>query len=227
MERGPAAPAAWPWRAALVGVPSATRGGSSGGSSEFMYPQGCPQPNPTAAKSEQVIAIQSVNFDTSEMVVRNISGENLVLEGGAQGWQWCNIPGYGPILEEDVTLEPGQTLAFPLIFRGALRPLYPGDEIGDANELAIYSTTGSFMTAQLMAAFVSWGSEGLRAGAGRESVAVTAGLWTFGHSVEIRSGHSGFIATGRQDLESGYTSVPRRCLVTPPNPPGAQIPRVE
>jgi hypothetical protein len=80
--------------------------------------------------------------------------------------------------------------------------------------VAIYNTTGSFMTAELIEAFVSWGG-GSNFGS-RESVAVQGEVWTNSERIEIQPGHAGFIATGAADRGAGYTSVPARCL--PANP---------
>lgn len=202
-------------------------GSGNGGSGPFMYPDGCPAPNAIAAPDaieEQTTVIQSINFDTSEIVIRNISSRPVEIEGGQMGWQWCNIPGYDLLVLEDVTLQPDETLAFYLVQNGmVVRPLFSGDDVGDPNEMAIYTTTGSFMSAELMTSFVSWGAGH---NGGRESVASMAGVWAFGERVEIAPGHAGFIITGRADLGSGYTSVPERCLVHPPNPPGTELPVV-
>lgn len=198
--------------------------GTGAGGSEFMYPRDCPQPRPVAAPDAdppQVVVIQSVNFETSEIVIRNISSTEQVIDGGEMGWQWCILPYYNSVLRnEELTLEPGQTLAFRPVNQGSYWPIYPGEQ-GDPNELAIYVTTGSFMTPDLMRAFVSWGA-GYRDG--RESVAVQAGLWTATDRVEIQPGHAGLVITGRADERAGYTSVPARCLIAPPNPPGTLLP---
>lgn len=194
-------------------------GGGSGGASEFMYPDGCPIPDPIPVPG-QVVAIQSVNFNTSEVVLRNVTDSELTLDGGQQGWQWCNFPNYGPVLANVITLDPGETVAIILVNQsGDFWPLYPG-EPGDANEMAIYDSAGGFMNAERMLNFVTWGAG---SNGGRESVAATAGRWTFGERVEISDGHAGFVATGATNRGSGYTSVPSRCLVAPPNPPDAEL----
>lgn len=202
-------------------------GTGNGGSGPFMYPDGCPEPRAIAAPDaveEQTTVIQSINFRTSEIVIRNISSRPIVIEGGQMGWQWCNIPGYDLLVLENVTLQPDDTLAFYLVQNGmVVRPLFDGADSADPNEMGIYTTTGSFMSAELLASFVSWGAGH---NGGRESVAAMAGVWTFGERVEIAPGHAGFIITGRADLGSGYTSVPERCLVHPPNPPGTELPVV-
>jgi hypothetical protein len=139
------------------------------------------------------------------------------LEGGRRGWQWCNIPDYWNVKlnEESIVLEPGGTYKFTLIKEsGATRALFPGDDPNDVNELGIYNTTGSFMTAELIESFVSWGA-GSNFGS-RESVAVQGGVWTNSERIEIAPGHAGFIATGATDRAAGYTSVPARCLPASP-----------
>jgi len=186
-----------------------------------MYPEDCPTPNPIPAPDgDQIIVIQSVHFQRGEIVIRNVSSDPVTITGGEMGWQWCNFPQYNSIVLEDLVLEPDQTLALRMVNQFRYWRLYPGAE-GDPNELGIYITTGAFNNSELIRAFVSWGA-GLRGG--RESVAVTALLWTNQDRVEIQPGHAGFIITGRADEGSGYTSVPARCLVLPPNPPGTVLP---
>jgi hypothetical protein len=191
--------------------------GSSGSGGSSGTPPGCPEPTPTAASPEHPIVIQSVHFSRSEVVLRNVSQTTQTLAGGRRGWQWCNIPDYWNIQlrEEDVVLEPGGTYKFVLGREtGTVRELFPGDDPNDVNELGIYSTTGSFMTAELIEAFVSWGA-GSNFGS-RESVAVQGGVWTNSERIEIEPGHAGFIATGAADRGAGYTSVPARCLPAGP-----------
>jgi hypothetical protein len=190
---------------------------SSGAGGGTATPPGCPEPTPIAATPDHPIVIQSVQFSRSEIVLRNVSQTTQTLAGGRRGWQWCNIPDYWNVTlaEEDIVLLPGDTYKFILLREdGRIRPLYPGDDPNDVNELGIYSTTGSFMTADLIEAFVSWGA-GSNFGS-RESVAVQGGVWTNAERIEIEPGHAGFIATGAADRGAGYTSVAARCL--PANP---------
>ncbi|HKO94955.1 MAG TPA: hypothetical protein VJU61_27565 [Polyangiaceae bacterium] len=196
-------------------------GGDTPPVSSFSYPDGCPVPAPTPASDPllpQKIAIQSFNFRTFEIVLRNISNGPVVLTGNPDrtGWQWCSFPAYWYIAEANVTLQPGQTYKF--------LPVYNQDGVRefeqDRGELAIYSVAGSFDESDLMLAFVSWG-DGLM-GAGRENVATLAKLWTFGENVELSETAAGFIAMGPADRASSYVEVPARCLVAPPNPPLVQ-----
>ena len=169
---------------------------ASGAGGGTATPSDCPEPTPVAATPDHPIVIQSVQFFRSEVVLRNASQTTQTLAGGRRGWQWCNIPDYWNVTlaEEDIVLEPGDTYKFTLIREdGRNRPLYPGDDPGDVNELGIYSTTGSFMTADLIEAFVSWGA-GSNFGS-RESVAVQGRVWTNAERIEIEPGHAGFIAT--------------------------------
>jgi hypothetical protein len=175
-------------------------------------PAGCPEPTPIAAEG-QVIGIQSVHFGRSEVVLRNVSQRTQTIQGGDQGWQWCNIPGYFNVVldERDIVLAPGETYTFSLIERGGLpRPLYNGEASEDTNELGIFTLPGSFNNPELVEAFVSWG-EG-SAFETRESTASMGLKWSFGSRVEIQSGHAGFVATGDATSGDGFTSVPGRCL---------------
>jgi hypothetical protein len=178
---------------------------------EFSYPSGCPTPNPVGQPGQK-IAIQSFNFTTSEVVLKNVTSTNQTIVGTRQGWQWCSFPAYWNIAPQgDVVLAPGKTYKFVLIYNTeGLWALAP-----EGGELAIYVQSGTFDEADKLASFVSWG-EGL-GGTGREYVATNANLWTYGDLVTIGNGDSGFIATGDTKVASGYKSVPARCLVAPPN----------
>lgn len=206
-----------------AGLSDSGNEGGSGGTPDFMYPSGCPQPSPEPSDPEQSIAIQSVDFTTSEIVIRNVSSRAIEITGGPQGWQWCNIPFYDHLLDADLVLEPDQTLAFRLTLEenGRVVPLFAGGDEDSANEIGIYIGPGGFTTATSIAAFVVW-DDSIQGS--RETVAAGAFLWNYNERVEIQPGHSGFIATGPTDVGSGYTSVPARCLVAPPNPPGTVLP---
>ncbi len=145
----------------------------------------------------------------------------MTLLGGRQGTQWCSVPAYWAITEGvDVTLEPGATYAFiPYYNQGGPRPLFRGDDPQDTNELGIYPRPGTFDESDQIMAFVIWGQGS--AGDTRESVGVMGGFWTFGQKIEIGPNDAGFIATGPTNFSSGYTGVPARCLVAPPNPEAA------
>ena len=187
------------------GAAGSTSGGSGAGPT---LPADCPVPNPVPAPG-QTIAIQSLNFENSEVVLKNVSDETQVILGGRQGWQWCQFPAYWTIYEaEDVELSPGETFAFPLIYRVAVREIFP-----EGGELGIYTTTGSFTTASLMRAFVSWGDVLPQ----RESTAVQAGLWTYEDRIQIDPDDAGFVLVGPADRASSYQSVRAACLQPPPN----------
>jgi hypothetical protein len=198
--------------------PEAGAGASAGSGGGTITPPGCPEPTPIPVDAQHPIVIQSIHFGRSEVVLRNASQTTQTLAGGRQGWQWCNIPDYWNIslAEGNIVLEPGGTYKFRLLREdGRLRPLYPGDDPNEINELGIYNTTGSFMTGELMEAFVSWG-EGSQLLGSRESVAVQGGVWTNSERIEIEPGHAGFVITGAADRGAGYTSVPARCLPASP-----------
>jgi hypothetical protein len=178
---------------------------------EFTYPAGCPTPNPVGQPGQK-IAIQSFNFDTSDVVLRNITSTNQTIVGQRLGWQWCSFPSYWNIAPQgDVVLGPGKTYKFILIYNTEGIWKLPTE----GSELAIYVQSGTFDEPDKLVSYVSWG-DGL-GGTGREYVATNANLWTYGDGVEIGNRDSGFIATGNTKLASGYTSVPARCLVAPPN----------
>jgi hypothetical protein len=195
--------------AGSLGGEGGAAGSSSGGSGAGpTLPADCPVPNPIPALG-QTIAIQSLNFENSEVVLKNVSDETQVVLGGRQGWQWCQFPAYWTIFEAaDVELSPGETFAFTLIYRIAPREIFP-----EGGELGIYTTTGSFTTASLMRAFVSWGDVLPQ----RESTAVQAGLWTYEDRIQVAPGDAGFVLVGPADRASSYQSVRAACLEPPPN----------
>jgi hypothetical protein len=193
-----------------------SQGGASGGTAlggagqGTTVPEGCPEPSPIPADG-QVIVIRSLTFDTGEVVLQNVSNTTQTIVGGRQGWQWCNFPAYWSVVltEDDIVLSPGETYAFTAI--NNTMGQWSFDPEG--GELGIYTTTGSFTTASLMRAFVSWAD----AAQSREPTAVMAGYWTFDERIEISPSDDGFIITGPSNRASGYTGVPARCLVPPPN----------
>jgi hypothetical protein len=79
--------------------------------------------------------------------------------------------------------------------------------------MGIYTTTGSFTTADLMRAFVSWGDVLPQ----REATAAAAGYWVFDERIEIGPTDDGFVIVGDSDRASGYEGVREACLVAPPN----------
>jgi hypothetical protein len=215
-----------PSDAGYEGDAAAGSGGAAGSAgTASTVPPGCPVPAPEPVLG-QVVAIQSLKFadeddpasDPAEIVVRNVSSSSVTLVGSRLGWQWCSVPAYWAITEgPDVTLAPGATYAFvPYYNQGGPRPLFRGDDAQDTNELGIYPRPGTFDEADQIMAFVIWGQGS--AGDTRESIGVMAGFWTFGEKITIGPNDAGFVATGPTNRGDGYTGVPARCLVAPPNP---------
>jgi hypothetical protein len=184
-------------------------GGSSGGSTQPVLPPDCPTINPIPAVGQSIV-LQSINFITSEIVLRNVSDASVTILGDRTGWQWCNFPAYWAINEAaDVVLAPGETFSFIAVYNTTgPRELDP-----EGGELGIYTTTGSFTTADLMRAFVSWGDVIPQ----RESTASAAGLWAFGDRIEVEETSAGFVIVGQADRADGYQAVRAACLAAPPN----------
>jgi hypothetical protein len=184
-------------------------GGSAGGSSQPMLPPDCPTINPIPAPGQSIV-LQSVNFNTSEIVLRNVSSGPITIVGDRTGWQWCNFPAYWAISEAgDVELSPGETYSFIAVYNTT----GPREFDPAGGELGIYTATGSFTTADLMRAFVSWGDVIPQ----RESTASSAGLWAFGDRIEVEETSAGFVAIGAADRADGYQAVRAACLAAPPN----------
>lgn len=171
-------------------------------------PSRCPEAAPVAAPG-QVIALRSVNFQTSEVVLQNVSDGPVTIPG--REWQWCQFPAYWYVITEegaDVTLEPGETFAFFPSVRtkdGAVQPMPAAGQ-----ELAIYVDDGGYLSPDRMLAFLTWGSGPPING--RESVAAQAGLWTLGDRPEVGPAAAGMLAVGLVNRAEGYVSVFRGCL---------------
>ena len=184
-------------------------GGAQGGTTGL--PSYCPTPAPIPAPG-QVIVINSINFNTSEVVLKNVSSTSQTIRGGRQGWQWCNFPAYWNVVltETNVVLAPGQTFAFIPINN----TMGEWELAREGGELGIITETGGFTTPDFYRAFVSWGdTQPLR-----EPSAVAGGYWTGNERIEVDPSDAGFLLTGNASRAAGYTSVPAGCLVAPPNP---------
>lgn len=196
---------------AMVDAGAAGAGGTSmqGAGAAPELPADCPQIEAIPVPG-QAIVIQSMNFDTSEVVLKNVSNTTQTILGQRTGWQWCNFPAYWAISEAgDVELSPGETFAFIAIYNttGA-REFDP-----EGGEMGIYTATGSFTTPELMRSFVSWGDVIPQ----REATASMGGYWVYGDRIAIEPGDDGFVIVGESDRASGYQSVRAACLVAPPN----------
>jgi hypothetical protein len=192
-----------------AGLDMGGAGGAQGGTTGL--PSYCPTAAPIPAPN-QVIAINSINFTSSEVVLKNVSRTSQTIRGGRQGWQWCNFPAYWNLIlsETDVVLGPGETYAFIPINNTMGEWSFERE----GGELGIISETGGFTTPDFYRAFVSWGeTQPLR-----EPSAVQGGYWTGGDRIEVAPGDAGFLLTGDASRAEGYTSVPAGCLVAPPNP---------
>lgn len=176
-----------------------------------VRPLGCPAANLVAAPGQRV-AIRSLNFQTSEIVLQNVSNTPItigsLLDPDSIAWQWCQFPAYWHVLPAgpDVTLLPGETLAFvPARTKGVAWPLPSKGE-----EMAIYDGPGTYTDPDRIVAYVAWGAGPFQDG--RESVAARAGFWTSGDRVRITRGAAGLLAIGSVDRRSGFAAVARNCL---------------
>lgn len=168
----------------------------SGVDSGLVTAFSCPTPAPTGANG-QVFAIESVNLDNGDVVLRNISGAAQTI---TDAWRWCDRPGYGPMVTADTLVQPDATMSFSLA---------SADIAG--GELGIY-IDGQYAVPASMRAYLSWGDGPDPAQGGREPTAVTAGWWVANERLTLEAGHVGFIATGTTDTAAGFTSVPAECF---------------
>lgn len=185
-----------------TGAPS---GGSGGG-----VPAGCPSPAPIPPPGQGIV-IHSINFNSGEIVLKNVSASVQTIASGRQGAQWCNYPYYWQVAytEEDVVLAPGATFAFVPVYN-TMGPWLVDREGG---EMAILFGSQGFTDPDNYRAFVSWGDTDSI----REPIAVQAGLWAFDERIDLGRA-AGFVLVGDATRAAGYEAVPARCLVAPPNP---------
>jgi hypothetical protein len=182
-------------------------GGNSGSGQQL--PADCPEINPIPVPGQQVV-LRSLRFEPGEFVLQNVSDAPVTITGGRQGWQWCQFPAYWNLAEEDdVVLGPGESRAFAMVYNLGYRNMEP-----EGGEMGIYTVPGSFTTASLMRAFVSWGDVLPQ----REPTAVAGGYWVFDERVEIGPNDAGFVIVGESNRASGYQGVRAACLAPPPNP---------
>lgn len=126
----------------------------------------------------QEVVIEAVDLTTRRMVLRNVSANPVTI---TSAWRVCSFPDYAAFTSSDVVISPnGGTATFDL---PSLIPSSPTA----AFELAIYRD-GNFGSSGSVAAYVAVNGAGFT----RESVAVTAGVWTAGHQIDLTSAHSGF-----------------------------------
>ena len=83
----------------------------------------------------------------------------------------------------------------------------------EGGEMGIYTTTGSFTTADLMRAFVSWGNVIPQ----REATASAGGYWAYGDRIQGTEDAAGFVIVGESNRADGYQAVRAACLAAPPN----------
>jgi hypothetical protein len=180
-------------------------GGSSGSGQQL--PADCPEINPIPVPG-QLLVLRSLRFEPGEFVLQNVSDEPVTITGGRQGWQWCQFPAYWNLSEEeDVVIEPGESRAFAMVYNLGYRDMEP-----EGGEMGIYTSPGSFTTASLMRAFVSWGEVLPQ----REPTAVAGGYWVFDERVEVGPTDAGFVIVGESNRASGYQGVRAACLEPPP-----------
>jgi hypothetical protein len=191
-----------------------SEGGAAGGSmtetpAAPQLPPDCPTINPIPVAGQEIV-IQSMNFNNSEVVLRNVSDHEVTILGQRTGWQWCNFPAYWAINEaSDIVLSPDETFAFTAIYNTT----GPREFDPEGGEMGIYTTTGSFTTADLMRAFVSWGNVIPQ----REATASSAGYWAYGDRIQGTEEASGFVIVGQSNRADGYQAVRAACLAAPPN----------
>jgi hypothetical protein len=158
----------------------------------------CPAPAPVPVTEQQVI-IESVDFVTDTLVLRNVSGGQI----DTASWQLCQGPGSYQSFDS-MMWEDGESLS-TIVFDG----------IDESSELGVYSSP-SFTDSAAIEAYARWGTDDATTPSVRESVAIgaTPPRWTDGDFVAVCSGDQGIVATGRSDISDGFRSIGTACFAT-------------
>jgi hypothetical protein len=167
---------------------------STGDPAPVECPEDCPAVAAEPAASQQLV-IEVLDVGGSRIVIRNVSGGALDLQG------WEVVKSGAARTELSGMLGADETLEVPLAGLFAL---------GANDEIAIYApgmqTPGRAPLRGPIHAYVRWGS-GLAGVGGLESAAAGAGIWTGGDSVALCGAHTAAVATGDVTSASGWRSV--------------------
>jgi len=139
---------------------------------------------------EGTIRISCVDPTTNKIIVKNFGTDAQDISN----YRFCSLFSYTTDIATDMTVTSGT-----LIIAGGQTVELTGFSLTDAAaDLGLYLPTGAFTNIAAMVDFTQWGS----GGNGRESVAVTKGIWSAGDFIED---HPEFCYTGNGTTENGVT----------------------
>jgi len=151
--------------------------------------------------SAKQVAIEALDLDSKKVVLRNVTAGDVTV---TTNWWLCNFPVYKQFTDSDVVIPSGETATFDV----------PADLALSASvdfELGVYNSGSNFGDAANMEAYLAVNAGGHT----RESVAVTAGVWTAGSFVTMAVGDRGVSAVSGATIDAAddYTVFGPYCTV--------------
>lgn len=165
----------------------------------------------TGSSQAQEIIIYSVDFETNEMVLRNVSAGAVTINNT---WDICRPFSYQTL--PTVMLGAGADLTVHMTASGTNTATdiflnNPNFDVQASDELMLYRVAAGHAQNNIEA-YLRWGPS---APTRRQSEAVAVGLWSTGDAVAICGSHKGFAATGDVRRAAGFTSIVGGTSCTP------------
>lgn len=136
-----------------------------------------PVPLSVTAGGGKSLVFEAVDLVTKKAVLRNVSAAEVTV---TSAWRMCNFPQYEPFVTADLAIPAGESRVVDIPANLALSASVDF-------ELALY-VDQTFSSADSMVAYVAVNAGGHT----RESVAVTAGVWTAGNFITMAITDPGF-----------------------------------
>lgn len=165
----------------------------------------------TGSNQAQQIIIYSVDFQTNEIVLRNVSAGPVTINNT---WDICRPFSYATL--PTITLAAGADVTVHMTASGTNTATdvflsNPSFDVQASDELMLYRVAAGHAQNNIEA-YLRWGPS---APTGRQIQAVAVGLWSTGDAVAMCGGHNGFAATGDVRRAAGFTSIVGGTTCTP------------
>lgn len=178
---------------------------------------GCPDDSAIATGSNtgsnqaQEIIIYSVDYETNEIVLRNVSAGTVTINNT---WDICRPFAYQTL--PTITLAAGAEVTVHMTASGTNTATdvflnNPTFDVQASDELMLYRIAALHQQNNIEA-YLRWGPA---APTVRQSEAVAVGLWSTGDTVTLCGNHKGFAATGDIRRAAGFTSIAAGTTCTP------------
>jgi hypothetical protein len=181
---------------------------------------GCP--NPVAATYPETVRviIESINFSTNSITLRNVGTEPISFRAD-RGWSLAIWP---RTVNLTTTVIPGSSrVTFHLTDSGADDAANMYLDLGGGSaelnarrgEISFYSAnkeSGPFRNPEEIEAFLRWGAAPMGSSASVSGVAASAGLWTNGQFVATSDAEVGLIVNGDITDVWSWTPVGAECF---------------